>query len=809
MFKLSRKPITVASRMAWKLVLLSTFTLSLVQLLGIIPDPYRCEIQRKSVITEALAITSSLLAQHGEDRILKKNLSGILQRHPEILSARVRRSNGTVIHEIGDHQSHWHLSPEAHSTPSNIQVPITNGDQPWGKVELTFRQDRSLAAMIQNYPLIVMGLFSTIVNWLIFRLYLSRAFNYLDPSKSVPMHVRATLDTFSEGVVVLDNDKRIVLANDKFRAHVGKSDEELLGRNINDLPWQRDSEDTSTPTWGSDQASAHGMRLGLNLGHEQRTYLVNSSAILANDGQRRGTIASFDDITPLEQKRKELNKMLAELQFSRDELSQRNKELKHLATRDALTGCLNRRVFFEIFDKQWKNAERNREPLSCFMVDVDHFKSVNDNHGHSAGDEVLRVVARAIEESARDSDIVCRYGGEEFCVLLPNADTSEAWEVAERLRLAIEQLQLEKLSVTASLGVSSIGLGANDPQELLDQADKCLYVAKRTGRNQVVRWDEIPDDATVETTEGHDNRGSDGMADDDISIPYPAVASLLSALSYRDTTTATHSARVAELCVATASGLLSVKETYVLEVAALLHDIGKIGVPDAILLKPGPLTREEWETMEIHKRIGVEIVGASFSNPQLLDIVKFRHFQFGVDPGNLSKRSGQDIPIGARIVSIADAYDAMVSDRVYRKGRPPEAAFEELRRCAGTQFDPDLVERFIEVVRDHKPIDIPVESRQIALQVGLQIERLAEAIDNRDSATIKALATRLETTAARGGVSEIELVAASIKDAAKDDADLVSLLRLVEQLMSLCRSTQKRHVHTSFNNKAVCHVDRS
>ena len=287
-------------------------------------------------------------------------------------------------------------------------------------------------------------------------------------------------------------------------------------------------------------------------------------------------------------------------------------------------------------------------------------------------------------------------------------------------------------------------------------------------------------------------------SDNDIAVPYPAVASLVSALAYRDAATAAHSTRVAELCVATASGLLSVRDTYVLEVAALLHDIGKIGVPDAILLKPGPLTREEWDTMELHDRIGVEIVEASFANQQLVDIVRYHHATYTGSPDTPHFPKGDDIPIGARIVTIADAYDAMVSDRVYRKGRPVEEAFEELRRCAGRQFDPTLVERFISVVKNYESTALPVESKQTALQIGLQIEKLAQAIDNKDGAGIKALAARLESTAACGGIPEIERVAASIKDAADEGAELVSLLEMVNHLLVLCRSAQKVYADTKF-----------
>ena len=810
MLKLTRKPTTVASRMAWKLVLLSVFALSLADLFDLIPDPNRAEIQHKTLLTESLAITSSLLAQNQADELINENLSAAIQQHPDVLSARVRRNDGTIIFQAGDHQSHWHLAAGAPSTKNNIHVPILNGDQPWGSVELSFQAKNSLLAKIRSYPILLIALLTTCVNWITFRWYLSRAFEYLNRSKSVPMHMRATLDTFPEAVVVLDNDKRIVMANDTFKLHTGRSDEQLLGQDIDQLPWNSKTEDSDHTNRDDDSTSTKGRELGLDVDHEHRTYLVNSSAITGNDGKRRGTIASFDDIAPSENKRRELSKMLTQLQTSRDELTQRNKELKHLATRDPLTGCLNRRTFFEGFDKEWKYAERHCLPLSCFIVDVDHFKSVNDNHGHSVGDEVLQAVAKTIENSSRDSDIVCRYGGEEFCVMLPATDTSQAWNVAENLRIAIGQLKFTNLSITASIGVSSISLGGASPKDLLDEADKCLYAAKRAGRNQVIRWDEIRRDAEPCQSLAEKDPADTIRIESESSIPYQAVASLLSALAYRDSSTATHSTRVADLCVAVGSTLLSVKETYVLEVAALLHDIGKIGVPDAILLKPGSLNDEEWGLMKLHDRIGVEIVQASFSDPDLIDIVKFHHASFAGSPKSTEMPTGYDIPIAARILTVADSYDAMVSDRIYRKKRSPKEAFAELRRCAGIQFDPDIVERFISIVQRHQPREeVAIDSRQAALQVGLQIERLADAIDQRDSISIKALATNLESTAAKGGIPEIEAVAHDIKNASTENGDVTELLDMVDLLIALCRSTQKVHVQTSVKSETQTAADEA
>jgi putative nucleotidyltransferase with HDIG domain len=220
------------------------------------------------------------------------------------------------------------------------------------------------------------------------------------------------------------------------------------------------------------------------------------------------------------------------------------------------------------------------------------------------------------------------------------------------------------------------------------------------------------------------------------AIPFGAVTALTSALRYRDASTADHSQRVADLCVATAKDLMSVGDCFVLEVAALLHDIGKLGVPDAILLKPGPLSDEEWKTMRAHDRMGAEIVAAAFGSDELTGIVQAHHAWFGGSPRDPGLPTGHHIPLRARILSIADAYDAMTSDRVYRKGRGREEAFAELRRCAGVQFDPDLVERFIRVVTaaDSGRSGKATEAELALARVQQQIERLGHALDARHHA---------------------------------------------------------------------------
>jgi HD-GYP domain-containing protein (c-di-GMP phosphodiesterase class II) len=226
------------------------------------------------------------------------------------------------------------------------------------------------------------------------------------------------------------------------------------------------------------------------------------------------------------------------------------------------------------------------------------------------------------------------------------------------------------------------------------------------------------------------------------TIPYHAVTALVSALAYRDPSTADHSRRVADLCVATARRLMPTSQSYVLEIAALLHDIGKIGVPDSILLKPGKLSEEEWHLMNSHERIGEEIVQSTFSNSQLAEVIRTYRAWFGGNSQHPQLPTGDDIPLSARILAIADAYDSMTNRTSYRDPLSPEKAFVELRRCAVRQFDPELVERFIDAVSNHgggreasASKASSEASKAAALSFGTQIERLAEVLEHQDFAT--------------------------------------------------------------------------
>ena len=318
---------------------------------------------------------------------------------------------------------------------------------------------------------------------------------------------------------------------------------------------------------------------------------------------------------------------------------------------------------------------------------------------------------------------------------------------AEQIRLQISAKPIRNLKITVSLGVSHSQLGAGSPEALLDQADQALYFSKRNGRDRVTRFDKLPEGtqfrpehSRAENAAPQTQEMKSPESEAATRVPYHAVSSLLSALAFRDPETASHCMRVADYAVATSRGLMSAGDAYLLEIRALLHDVGKIGVPDAVLLKPGPLTKEEWEVMQTHDRIGVEIVNSSFTCLKLTELIRCHHSWYSKSERGEGLPTGEDIPLGARLISIADAYDAMVSDRVYRKGRPQADAFVELRKMSGIQFDPQLVERFIEVMSQRAPKREESHSadKEVTLNLCLQTERMARAVDERDFASIRA-----------------------------------------------------------------------
>jgi diguanylate cyclase (GGDEF)-like protein len=349
-----------------------------------------------------------------------------------------------------------------------------------------------------------------------------------------------------------------------------------------------------------------------------------------------------------------------------------------LALTDPLTSLGNHRHFHERVERELVDARSDGGVFSLCLVDVDDFKRVNDLYGHPAGDRVLAQIAANLRQNGE----AFRLGGDEFAVLLPGCDERTAVVTAGAIVQRVESLQVEHVgSVTVSAGISTFPSHASNRGELIRLADSALYWAKEHGKNRVHVY--RPD--VVELAELR--RLAHGP---DRAARFRAAESLAKAVDLRDTYTGSHSARVAELAARVAARLgLDQEQIELSRLAGSLHDLGKLAIPEEILRKPGPLTEPERLVLERHPQIGFRMLDSLGIEPVAEWIL--HHHERWDGNGYPDRLPGPLIPLGARIIFVVDAYDAMTSDRVYRGRLSPEEALAELQRCAGTQFDPDVV----------------------------------------------------------------------------------------------------------------------
>ena len=347
------------------------------------------------------------------------------------------------------------------------------------------------------------------------------------------------------------------------------------------------------------------------------------------------------------------------------------------ASRDPLTGLLNHRSFHERLNDEVARARRYDRALSLAVLDVDGFKPVNDAQGHQAGDRLLAAVAAALRDGVRAQDRVARIGGDEFAILLPETAGDEALAAVEHLRTRIAAIDAGGRPVTASAGVCDLR-HATDGGQLFHLADGALYWSKAHGRNAACLYDpRIVRELSAQERADHLAR----------SQALTGLRGLARAIDAKDPSTKEHSDRVARIAERLALELGWGRERAArLREAALLHDVGKIGVPDAVLLKPGRLTPEEYEVVKGHAGLGAQIVDEILLAEQV-DWVRHHH-ERPDGRGYPDALAGDAIPEGAAILAVADAFDVMSASRPYSTPVPADAAVEEIRRLAGMQFVP-------------------------------------------------------------------------------------------------------------------------
>ena len=356
----------------------------------------------------------------------------------------------------------------------------------------------------------------------------------------------------------------------------------------------------------------------------------------------------------------------------------RNRALEDEVLRDVLTGVGNRRGF-----EEFVGGLPDGTALAVVMIDFDRFKQINDRYGHASGDEALVRVAGALSESAAasygDRARVFRLGGDEFVLSIEGADVLHASAVVERARGNVSMvLRRHERELTISCGIACSPVHCDDVTELLNYADRALYHAKRQGRDRTIIYSPTLFDVDAE----RDSR----------NILRILADALAAAVDAKDAYTHAHSRNVSDLSLYLARAMgLSESQVEDIALGALLHDIGKIGVSDETLRKPGKLSDDEWNEIKSHCEIGYTILDGIEGAEHIREMVLYHH-ERPDGSGYPRQLRGEDIPMAARIIGVADAFDSMTAERVYQKPRSPEEAITEILRLRGRQFDVDVVD---------------------------------------------------------------------------------------------------------------------
>jgi len=392
------------------------------------------------------------------------------------------------------------------------------------------------------------------------------------------------------------------------------------------------------------------------------------------------------------------------LETNNQTLADTNVRLRALwesASTDPLTGLPNHRTLVETVNREVERGRRHMHPCAVLFVDLDHFKAVNDTYGHLVGDSVLREFSRIVRGALREIDTLGRWGGEEFAVILPETDGATGFAVAERIR---EEVGSHTFAVgggvrlTCSIGIASYPDDAVERDALVDAADRAMYAAKGLGRNQTRS-------ATDPAVVGRSMDTVRSKSREEAALS-GTVEALTIMLERHDRELFTARDPVAGLAGHVALALnFDEGEARMVDLAAQLHDIGKVSVPDSFLLKCAPLADEEWTVMHLHPVAGADVVSRVPALRGLAPMIRSHHERWD-GAGYPDQLRTEDIPLGARIVAVVDAYRAMTAERPFQRARSQAEALHELQRCASTQFDPAVVRAFEKVLTGERGMEM-------------------------------------------------------------------------------------------------------
>lgn len=374
-------------------------------------------------------------------------------------------------------------------------------------------------------------------------------------------------------------------------------------------------------------------------------------------------------------------------------------ESKQLAMFDGLTGLLNHREFQKRLTEELERSKRYSREFSLLMLDIDHFKSFNDTCGHPVGDLVLKELGSIIKQTVRTMDIPARYGGEEFAIIAPETSAEKGKLLSERLRKNIFEHPFQtptgdQAALSVSIGVASYPLDAHDREGLIQAADQALYFAKEAGRNAVYAYSE--------TLKSAIERNHAKLRELLLDPSLKAVKDLASAIDAKSPYTRGHSEEVTRYAVHLAEALgLDESKKESLRLASLLHNIGIVSIPDRVINKPGPLSVEERKIIQAHPMLAEMILKQAVCSQEVILAILYHHERFD-GTGYPNGLRGEEIPYLARVLAVVEAYHAMISIRPYRRRLNTQEALEELRRYAGSQFDPGIVETFERMIENSR-----------------------------------------------------------------------------------------------------------
>jgi diguanylate cyclase (GGDEF)-like protein len=472
-------------------------------ILGMLPDEAMIARQIRKNSSENLAVQLAALAQNEDTDGIRRTLHSVVSGNPDVLSIAMRRVNGEIAAETGNHERTWVQPTDNKSTLTSVVVPVNTAAGPWGQVEVSYRAiaPETLMGWLR-YPSIILTLTMLTGGLLVFYLYLRRTLQHLDPKAAIPDRIRTAFDALSEGVLIVDKQGYVILANTSFRGLHPDAGKDYTGKPIEEMQWLINAVGNHSSTWPWERAmrtksTVTGETYQIERKDDRPIKVTMNCAPVIDDKEGvRGCMITLDDLSLVEYMNQQLLDTVAQLELAKTQIEERSRELKHLADHDQLTNALTRRAFLSKAQQIFLQAMNMSTKMSCVMVDIDHFKSVNDGYGHLVGDQVISRLAVTLRENVGPKDLVCRYGGEEFCVLV-RGDVQHTHGVAEKLRSVLEAtcgpavIPGGKFRVTASFGVASLEFGAQTLAEVIKQADQALYLAKSSGRNRVCTYAEV------------------------------------------------------------------------------------------------------------------------------------------------------------------------------------------------------------------------------------------------------------------------------------------------------------------------------